>query len=363
MGKPKAAELVLPARLVAPNPGPLNPVSAEDRQRFPYKTSNKVVLVGFCQGSRDMAPYDDPDCEIWGLNKGYIFQPRMTRWFETHGPNIYRWAIRRPDRHVDWLKAFPGPIYMHDRDADIPNSLAFPLEAVAEDIGVNVWKIQDDLKTLEPLTRNPYLTSTIAYQIALAIYERFDELHLYGIDLNTGGEYAWQKPGVEFLLGIAAGRGMRVIVPENCALLKGKLYGRGFKQPGGEAITKTQYEVRLEEVKKQREQLTAQFHQLVGQFNECKVIMELMPPGIDHEKLSDRSKQLYAAMEDSRGKANQLLGSEKEIQYWISFTPEGQDGREALDQLAAESKNGHGDQPIPPLDEVLAQQQEAVLVA
>lgn len=279
-----------------------------------------------------LAPWDDPDFTLYGLNRGYVFQPRADVWFETHSQQIYKWPIRRPKGHLEWLKRFPGPVYLHDVDPEIPNSVAYPLAEVSEDVGVNVARLMKDT-TLEPMTRNPYLTSSIAYQLALAIHEGFSEIHLYGIDLNTDGEYAWQKPGVEFLIGVAAGRGIKVVVPDDCALLKGKLYGRGFKKQEGEAVSVSQYEIRLKAVRKEREDLVPKIQKMQGAMEALNWVMENMPPGIDSEKMSERVREMAQQVDQGASRLNQLVGSEKEILYWISMTPEGQSGREAITQL------------------------------
>ena len=240
---------------------------------------------------------------------------------------------------MEWLRQFPGPVYIHIPDADLPNGILYPFEAISQDIGLDLWRLQDD-RSLRSFSGEPYLSSSIAYQIALAIHEKFEEIHLYGIDLNTDGEYAWQKAGVEHLLGIAAGRGMRVVLPENCPLLRGKLYGRGFMSSSGEAVSASQYEVRLKHIREQAGQAAAQANQLQGAERELRWILEQMPPGLDHEKLMDRLKSMEAMVQQQIGVCNQLAGSEREIAYWISMTPEGQDGREAMAQLSAPSLNG-----------------------
>lgn len=321
--------------------------------------AKRAIITGFCANTRHMVPYNEPDVCVFGLNAGRIFMPRADYWFETHGPNIWQWAIRRPDKHIEWLKAFPGPIFMHEAHPDIPNSITYPLAEVAADVmpgNVYRWLMQDGAgspgklnpdgsRVLEPQRENPYLTSSIAFQIALAIYERFEQIEIYGVDLNTGGEYAWQKPGVEYLLGIAAQRGITVVIPDDAALLKGKLYGRGFKTKEGDKITKSQYEVRLEEIRRQREATAQQYFQLRGAYSELQRILDQdMPPGLNYEKLHDRWKAMKLELEKVEAAANQLVGEEKEIMYWISFTPEGQSGKEALEQLKSENGNGQAAQ-------------------
>jgi len=110
-----------------------------DRPRTP-----RIALVGFCQPHRELVPYDDKDLTVAGLNRGYVFMPRADLWFEMHGPQIYRWEARRPKEHIPWLKAFPGPVYMHVADPEIPNSLAYPLAEVAADVGVGAFRLMAD---------------------------------------------------------------------------------------------------------------------------------------------------------------------------------------------------------------------------
>jgi len=50
--------------------------------------------------------------------------------------------------------------------------------------------------------------------------EGFKEIALYGIDLIVGGEYFEQKANLEFVLGVAHGRGINVRIPQQSALLK-----------------------------------------------------------------------------------------------------------------------------------------------
>ncbi len=57
-----------------------------------------------------------------------------------------------------------------------------------------------------------YFSSSVDYAIALAIYERFKAIHLYGCNMIKGSEYSFQKPGVDFWCGMAKGRGVKVIV-------------------------------------------------------------------------------------------------------------------------------------------------------
>ena len=50
-----------------------------------------------------------------------------------------------------------------------------------------------------------------AYMLALAIYEGVDKVGIWGVDLHCDSEYSYQRPNMEYLIGLARGRGMKVI--------------------------------------------------------------------------------------------------------------------------------------------------------
>ena len=263
---------------------------------------------------------------MWCLNNAYVWlemTPRVTRWFELHNPELYTWRQRRPDKHVEWLKAFHGPVYLQEGDQAIPNGVRFPLEEVWADLGRGVARGDGG-------ESYPYLTSSISYMLALAIHEGYDEIRLYGIDLNTQGEYAWQKAGCEYLLGLAQGRGITVWLPDNCPLLEGTLYGRGFLQPGGEHVSRQQWETRLRYLEEQEHELMVKAHQLQGASMGVQSLLKELPPGLERKNLERRAAELGRAAQEHLLKAKHVGGALAEARYWIHQTPEGMDPRRAI---------------------------------
>jgi len=59
-----------------------------------------------------------------------------------------------------------------------------------------------------------YFSNTVDYAIALALFRGCDELNLYGVNMCNvqSGEYAYQKPGVDFWCGVASGMWCKVRV-------------------------------------------------------------------------------------------------------------------------------------------------------
>ena len=297
----------------------------------------RLAIVGFCQDSRDYTPYEDPEMEVWTLNRSYIFHQRSDRHFDLHSPAIRYSDTRRPGGHTAWLKGFPGPIYMHQADPEIPNSVDYPLATVAKEIAGNIYRVNKDGVQTSAVDE-PYLTSSIAQEIALAIAEGYEEIHLYGIDLNTDSEYAWQKPGVEYMIGVAAGRGIKIVLPDNCPLLKGTIYGRGYLSPRGEQMSLEQLTTRMKALEKERSQITRQLAELTGAMRELAFVQEQLIPGLDHERLDERKHKMQEALGELQKRVLQIEGGVKETAYWIHQTPNGQDPKEAMSQLHA---NGH----------------------
>lgn len=170
----------------------------------------KVAIVGFSESSRHLAPYNDPEWEIWAMNQLYRHIPRATRWWEMHKYPDYLTIDQVPGTdYAGWLAKCPIPVYMCEKRDDVPNSVRYPIETMVARFG-------------------DYFYSTISYMIALAISEGFEEIGLWGIDLAHDSEYEYQKPSAEYLLGVAIGAGITVRIPQQSALLKGT-YRYGYE--------------------------------------------------------------------------------------------------------------------------------------
>ena len=171
-----------------------------------------ILIVGGSPGTRDAAPVGDPVMEVWGLNdtaKEYL--PRQSVHFDLHARSWWENPLNRGDDYVDWLKRFTGPIYSWQQQPDIPTMVAYPR---AE---------------MEAKFPRKYFTSSAAWMLALAIsqLEPGDTLLLYGCDMGQSSqwEYIRQRTGIEYYLGVAEGRGINVVLPPECPLLHGDMYG------------------------------------------------------------------------------------------------------------------------------------------
>ena len=183
--------------------------------------------MGFAGTTRHLAPYDDKDhWEIFGLNEAHRqpWMKRVTRWHQIHR----KWDWMKQNNvsyreHAEWLqKEQPFPIYMLEKYPEVPSAIAYPLEEVCAKLLPNVRRGQN----WEQSIRNDYLTSSFAWQCALALFLGAKQVGAWGYEMSTDTEYRYQKGSTEFWLGVAAGMGVKVLVPPNCHLLQGKIYGR-----------------------------------------------------------------------------------------------------------------------------------------
>jgi hypothetical protein len=180
----------------------------------------KVALVGF--GAKTIRTYWPDDIEIWTINcawDGYGFN-RIDRLLEMHPieqltADLDR-ATKWEGKHWIWLQEpHPFPIYMMRTDPRIPASVEYPLDDICDDIFSHLWRAD---------ALNKYLTSSASFLMAMAIHEKYNTIYLAGFEMKSGSEFGYQRDGLAYLTGLANGRGIPVILPENTGFLKAKIY-------------------------------------------------------------------------------------------------------------------------------------------
>ena len=169
----------------------------------------QIAIIGLADSTHSEAPYKDSDWELWGLpwdEERWLYFDRL---FDIHPlecireatPSFYR------DGYEDRLKDLEYPLYMQEDYVDIPNAIKYPLSDVSALVG-------------------DYYNSSIAYMLALAIFEEVDKIGVWGVDMSGPGqpghanEYRDERPNCEYLLGFAKAKGIEIYLPEKCPLLK-----------------------------------------------------------------------------------------------------------------------------------------------
>lgn len=178
--------------------------------------ARKIAIVGK-GGTFALAPWDDHEWEIWGMP--WVFLPRYTRLFEVHSQGLCE-AAQADSRDEAWLpealrRYSDVPVYCDPSRLHVfPASVVYPLDEIRKAIPI------------------PYFENTIAYQLAMAIWEHgegklIDEIGLFGIHMMGRGEFVWQRPSVTYLIGLAQGIGIKVTLPPGSPLfMSGYVAGR-----------------------------------------------------------------------------------------------------------------------------------------
>lgn len=141
--------------------------------------------------------------EVWGLPwdpEYFIFD----RHFEMHDREL--WS-ERDEGYGERLASLPR-LYTQEN---------YPFEDLRGTVFKNFprWDQED------------WYNDSPAYMLALAIHEGAEEIGIYGVDLADKPEYGLQKPCLDFLIGVAMGKGIKVHLPEGPTNLL-KFQGEGI---------------------------------------------------------------------------------------------------------------------------------------
>ena len=154
----------------------------------------KIAVVGMSDSAKE-APFNT-DWKVWGLPWHREFWPRFDRHFEMHELSLIREHPEvRPKDYEERLKTLPD-LYMQEAYKYIPNAKQYPFHICN------------------------YYNSSIAYMLAMAIYQKPDTIGLWGVDMKAGEEFFYQRPNCEYLLGMAIGNGIEVVVHDSSPLCK-----------------------------------------------------------------------------------------------------------------------------------------------
>lgn len=145
--------------------------------------------------------------EVWSINSlGNIIQ--CDKVFHMDDVRIQESrAQAAPDSNIaemlKWMRKHPGPIITSRAHPDYPGLVEFPLEAVMNTLGY------------------AYFNGTAAYAIAYAIYYGATKISLFGCDFTYPNAHQAEKGRacVEFWLGIAAARGIKIAIAEKSTLM------------------------------------------------------------------------------------------------------------------------------------------------
>lgn len=176
----------------------------------------KLAIVGAEPLTRNNAPFNDEDYDIWAISNwaNADWMLRCSAVIEVHKPKLY---MNHPKdaEYWNWLQNTDIPVYMQDIDSNVKASVKYPLDDVLDLVG--------SLKIYDEEARP--LNSSIAYAIGLALLQGYKEIDIYGVEMSNSSEYRSQQPMFTFWVGVAAGMGATININCTQALFVQPLYG------------------------------------------------------------------------------------------------------------------------------------------
>lgn len=181
-------------------------------------SERKIAIVGSAATTRSQSPFGDPSWEIWCCGGDTSRStPRFDRWYETHSLEI---LLDETDadfmpyqpKHVELMIEHGDKTWLMQPSARAPLASRLPWQEILD------W-----------CDASMFLTSTPAWMIAHAMFEGFKEsqpartldhmtIGLWGVEMCSDGEYAYQKPGVMHFMNMASLFGAHVVAPEGTSL-------------------------------------------------------------------------------------------------------------------------------------------------
>ena len=146
----------------------------------------KIIIVGKGPGW-ERAPVEG---ETWGVNDLLLRRPvKLT--FQIHNiDKLPHKDFLNVEAQVKEINKLGIPVIIRKKHKLFPTGIIFPYDKM-------------------PVQ---YFSNSIAYMIAYAVYKGATEIEMYGVALLLKEEYADQRPCIEFWIGYALGKGVKVTV-------------------------------------------------------------------------------------------------------------------------------------------------------
>jgi hypothetical protein len=162
------------------------------------------------------------ETEVWGCNNMAIKHPSVpwTRIFEVHS------FSKKGDTWLRKGQEMFRDIKVNDYIAKL-NALGVPIYILEHPENPFTNSVAIDLPTLRSTYRD-FFSTTLSYQLALALEEGFTHIELLGVDMTLSSEYRDQRPSVTYFIGLAEGRGITVnVAPDSPIVHNDYAYGYG----------------------------------------------------------------------------------------------------------------------------------------
>lgn len=136
--------------------------------------NKSVVILGTGMTLSQFKLEEHNGSDIWAVGSAYpILKDRDI--------NINKYFCLHKDETLDY-------------DGDIINQTNYPLEEIISKFN------------------SRFFTNSISYMIAYAIYKEYKKISLYGVDMDSAGEYEFERPSVTYWIGFARGLSLEVLI-------------------------------------------------------------------------------------------------------------------------------------------------------
>lgn len=280
----------------------------------------KLAIVGSGTTTRDGAPWDNPEYDIWVFNEA-ANAPWCKRWsacFQMHEPEIYSGHNTKDPEHWRWLqqKHFK-PIYMQELDPRVPDSVRYPLEDAKALAGVDMF------------------SSTFAYMAALAVLQNYPEIKIFGIEM-AASEYAYQIDGYLFWFGFLRGRLGTLNVDNAILFRETNIFKAPYYGYEGNFSIGTEYFTAREK------KHDAEWHAAEVNAKNIKKAIERAVDKKEYDDVARLTKEFQAAML----KSGEYAGAQFEAKRYSQFAERYADRREFEYASAEAQRDGELKKPL-----------------
>lgn len=157
----------------------------------------KIAILGTAP-SWKQAPLHDSDWEIWVCNITGMEVERWDRLFEIHR----RWEESDKEYLEEIKTILPPKKVMSIIPLGGPANIVIDRAALAKKYGA-IW-----------------LSSSLAYMLAIAIDEGATDIGIWGVDMESREEYVVQFSGCRHFIDLAKFVGIKIHMPDRCLLLR-----------------------------------------------------------------------------------------------------------------------------------------------
>lgn len=186
----------------------------------------KIAICGLSPAQLADAPWSDKTWEIWSLNGGYMENnknvlPRVDKWFDLHNEKNVDYLIagnydcpnhKDYSLYKEWLIENQKKLIISEQYSFLEKTEIFPIKEIIKFFNTD------------------FLRNSISMMIAYAImkYPDLEEIGVWGQTENQDPAYYDEEGCVQYWLGYAKSKGIKVKTSINSSMLKpinGVIYG------------------------------------------------------------------------------------------------------------------------------------------